>query len=399
MTSETSQEGNEKEKEKEHGRLEFNFPILMLRTQMFNGVFDKLGSFRISRLLSWEALVIVPVVAVIGLYLFGISLFTLLWTPAAREISRELGPQVYLLLPGVNPYVPIFYGWLGIICAITIHEGAHGITARSLGLRVKSSGLLFFLFIPFGAFVDVDEKQIAKAKPKDSLRVMATGIGGNILVALVCLLSILVIVNGLTPVIDGVYIYDVEEGMPAMEAGLLAEDVFVTMDNTEITSLEDLQTVFEHKNAGDEVQVTVARGEKWEERFSTAIILIESDDRVVMGVSLFDFKIPLSIYTTVTPATVTLYLIPPAMVPAAVPFSDFLAPFYNHGQLSQWHVLANLFFWLWFININVAIFNALPIYPLDGGRMFNILLKSTLGKRFSEKTISTITYAVTASVL
>jgi len=54
---------------------------------------------------------------------------------------------------------------------------------------------------------------------------------------------------------------------------------------------------------------------------------------------------------------------------------------------------------LWFVNVNVAVFNALPIYPLDGGRMFNISLKSVLGRRVSEKTISRITFAVTATLI
>ena len=43
---------------------------------------------------------------------------------------------------------------------------------------------------------------------------------------------------------------------------------------------------------------------------------------------------------------------------------------------------ANLFFWLWFINFNVAIFNALPIGPLDGGQLYNSLIdKKTQNKK------------------
>jgi hypothetical protein len=209
------------------GRIEFSFPLLTVRTQVFSGVFDRLGSLRVSRLLSWVALVIVPVVAAIGLYLLCSSLFTLLWTPVARDMTRELGPTAFLLLPGINPILPILYGWLAIVCAIVVHEGAHGVIARNRGLTVKSSGLMFFLIIPIGAFVDVDEEQLAKTKPKDSLRVMAAGVGGNIVVAVACVLAVLIIVNGLTPVIDGVYISNVVEGMPADVAGLLPEDVFV----------------------------------------------------------------------------------------------------------------------------------------------------------------------------
>ena len=390
-----------KEEEAGRGRLEFNFPMLTLRTKIFARVFDKLGSFRVSRLISWVALIIVPVVATIGLYMICSSLLTLLWTPAAREVGRELGPGAYILLPGINPYLPILYGWIAIIGAIAVHEGAHGVIARSLGLKVKSSGLLFFLFIPVGAFVDVDEKQIAEAKSKDSLRIMAAGVGGNIVVALVCILGVLIIVSGLTPVIDGAYIYDVEDGMPADEAGLLADDVFVSVDNVEIGSGEDLKAILEDKNPGDVLQVTVARGEIWEDRFSTSVNLTEFEGRAYLGVMLGDLMTQerLRFYQTLTPESFFMYLVPPVLAPGLVPFSDALAPFYTHVLGEQWHILANVFFWLWFVNVNIAIFNAMPIYPLDGGRMFNILLKSILGRRVGEKIVSRITYAVTVTLI
>jgi len=385
--------------EAEPGRIEFNFPLLTVRTKMFSRVFDLLGSLRASRLISWLALIIVPVVAGIGLYLLCSSLFKLLWTPVVRDVSRELGPASYLLLPGINPFLPIFYGWLAIVCAIVVHEGAHGIIARNRGLKVKSSGLLFFLVIPIGAFVDVDEEQLAKVKSKDSLRVMAAGVAGNIVVAIVCIIAVLLIVNGLTPVVDGVYVYDVTEGMPAEAAGLLPEDVFVSVDNTEIGSYEELKALFEDKSPGNVVQVTVARGENWEEQFSTSITLTESENQTVMGVTLFDPEEPLTYYQTLTPESLYVYMLPPSLYSDLVPFSDLLIPFYTHGLGAQWHVYANIFFWLWFVNVNVAVFNALPIYPLDGGRMFNISLKSVLGRRVSEKTISRITFAVTATLI
>jgi len=388
--------------EAKQGRIEFNFPLLTVRTQMFSGVFDRLGSLRASRLISWVALIVVPVVAGIGLYMLCSSLITLLWTPVAREAIGELGPALYLLLPGINPFLPILYGWLAIICAIIVHEGAHGIIARNRGLNVKSSGLLFLLFIPIGAFVDVDEEQIAKAKSKDSLRVMAAGVAGNIVVALACLLAVLLIVNGLTPVVSGVFISEVTEGMPAEAAGLLPEDFFVSIDNVSFGGLEDLLTFFEDKNSGDTVQVVVARGEKLEERFSTSVTLTASeDDRAVMGVIVGDmtFDERLTFYRTLTPENLSLYMVPPSLAAGLVPFSDSLIPFYTHGLGEQWHIYANIFFWLWFVNVNVAVLNALPIYPLDGGRMLNITLKSVLGRRVSEKTISRITSAVTVTLI
>ena len=390
--------------QKEPGRIEFNFPLLTIRTKMFGGIFDKLGSLRISRLISWLALVIVPIVAGIGLYLLCNSLITLLWTQVAREAVSNLGLASYLLLPGINPFLPIFYGWLAIVCAIVVHEGAHGIIARNRGLNVKSSGLLFFLIIPIGAFVDVDEDQITKAKPRDSLRVMAGGVGGNIAVALACLLAVLVIVNGLTPIVDGVYVSTVDEGMPADAAGLLPEDVFVSINGTQIANLEELQTYMNTTTPGNVISVTVDRGTDWQQQYSTSITLTESTEvpgDAVMGVRVGDLatEARLANYRTVTPEALSLYMVPPSLVPGLVPFSDSLIPFYTHGLGANWHVYANIFFWLWFVNVNVAVFNALPIYPLDGGRMFNITLKSVLGKKVSEKTISRITVAVTLAII
>ena len=172
----------EKDTESKVKRVQFSFPLLTIRTQLFNKIFDKLGTYRISKVASWIALAIVPIVAAIGLYMFFFTLVTLITSPEAGQISREIGLAGILAIPGINPVIPIFYGWLALVVAVAVHEGAHGIAARSLGFRVKSSGLLFFLIIPIGAFVDVDEKQIEKAKPRSSARVMAAGVGGNVVV-------------------------------------------------------------------------------------------------------------------------------------------------------------------------------------------------------------------------
>ena len=381
-------------------RLEFSFPFLTLRTQLFRGVFNRLGAFRFSRWLSWIALVIVPVVAGIGLYLLINSLVSLLWNPAAASAAREAGLGSYILLPGINPYLPILYGWFAIFCAIAIHEGAHGVAARSLGLKVKSSGLIFFLFIPIGAFVDVDEEELKEASGKVSSRVLAGGVGGNIALAAVCFVVVLLIVGGLAPIVDGVYVGNLTEGMPAEAAGLLPGDVLVSIDGMPINSTDDLRIFLDNKTAGDLVEVTVARGDMWQNRYTTVVNLTVSDNRTVMGIGVSDLMTEqrLKIYQIITPESLVLYLVPPALAQGLVPFSDMLTPFYKSWLGAQWAVYANVFFWIWFVNVNVAIFNALPIYPLDGGRMFNIALRKIIHRRNSEKIVTAITAVVTAAM-
>jgi membrane-associated protease RseP (regulator of RpoE activity) len=388
-------------KDNKHRRFEFSFPILTVRTQLFSGVFDRLGAFRFSRWLSWVALVIVPVVAGVGLYLLVNSLVALLWNPAAASAARAVGPEAYLLLPGLNPYLPILYGWFAIFCAIAIHEGAHGVAARSLGLKVNSSGLLFFLFVPIGAFVDVDEEELKKASGRNSSRVLAGGVGANVALASVCLILVLLIVGSLAPAVNGVYVGSVSEGMPAAAAGLQPGDVLVSVDSILINSTDDLRVLLDNKAPGDLVDVTVARGDMWQARYSTVVNLTMSDNRTVMGIGVGDLMTEqrLSFYRTVTPQSLVLYLVPPSLAPGAVPFSDSLAPFYTSWLGSQWSVYANVFFWIWFVNVNVAVFNALPIYPLDGGRMFNIALKRIIRREDNEKLVRAITAVVSATLV
>jgi membrane-associated protease RseP (regulator of RpoE activity) len=370
------------DKDSEQRRFEFSFPLLTVRTRLFGGVFNRLGAFRFSRWLSWVALAIVPVVAGIGLYLLIHSLVSLLWNPAVATAAREVGPGAYFLLPGVNPYLPILYGWFAIFCAIAVHEGAHGVAARSLGLKVKSSGLLFFLFIPIGAFVDVDEEELKKASGKTSSRILAGGVGANVALAAVCLIAVLLIVSSLA-------------------AGLLHRDVLVSVDGVPINNTDDLGILLKSKASGDLVEVTVARGDMWQNRYSTVVNLTMSDNRTVMGVGVSDLMTEqrLKTYQTVTPQSLVLYMVPPALAPGLVPFSDMLTPFYKSWLGAQWAVYANVFFWIWFVNVNVAVFNALPIYPLDGGRIFNVALRKNIHRRNSKKIVTAITAVVTVTLV
>ena len=328
-----------------------------------------------------------------ALYLLINSLIATLTTPGVGQVARELGPTSVLLLPGINPMLPIVYGWIAIVVAIVIHEGAHGIIARSEKLVVKSSGLVFFLIIPIGAFVDVDEEGIKKARSRSAVKVMAGGVGANILLSVVCLVAMLAIVGSVNPVIDGVYVNDVSAGLPAQASGLQAKDVLLSIDNITIQNTTELRTLLDTKSPGDLVDVTVARGSQWQTHYSTTVNLTQSDNRTIMGISTYDLQTEarLSNYRNFTVDRITMYIIPPTLAEGLVPFSDFLSGFYTSPLGSGWAVAANTMFWLWFINFNLAIFNALPIYPFDGGRILDITLKRYFGKKLSDKTIHNIT--------
>lgn len=386
------------EKEK---AVDFNFPLLTLRTKRFSFIFDKLGKTRGAKYIAWVFLALVPVIAALALFLITGSLVALLNNPAAGQVVKEMGPGSILMLPGINPMLPIVYGWAAIVIAIVVHEGAHGIIARNNGFRVKSSGLLFFIVIPIGAFVDVDEEQLKTSRARPAVKVMAAGVGGNIILGAVCLIGLMLIVGSLAPMVNGVYINDVNSTMPAAVAGLQPKDVIVSIDNMTISSSNDLRTALDNKTAGDSVMVTVRRGDSWQYSYTTTVNLTTSDNRTVMGVTVYNLATDaiLKNYNTFGIERLAMYIVPPTLAAGYIPFSDTLAPFYSSPLGSGWSILANLLFWVWFVNFNLAIFNALPLYPMDGGRIFNITLKRYFGKKLSEKAIYRITVAVAVACL
>ena len=119
------------------------------------------------------------------------------FSPAGAAVAsniRTISPLANFLLPGINPYLPLSV-WLAVIVAVVIHEAAHGIVARSLGLPIKSAGVLLLLFLPIGAFVEVDDKQLKESRSRDSLRVLAAGSGINFIVGIACILLLILTVS------------------------------------------------------------------------------------------------------------------------------------------------------------------------------------------------------------
>ena len=148
-----------------------------------------------------------------------------------------------MLIPGINPYLPIIYGWIGIVVGIVAHEGAHGVIAKSLGFEVKSSGLLFFLILPIGAFVEVDDSKMKESRARESLRVLSAGPTINVIIGMISLLGIFLIVLGLSPAVNGVTVIDTMEGMPAQESGIMINEIIVKVNDIEVNNVSDLSLI------------------------------------------------------------------------------------------------------------------------------------------------------------
>jgi len=381
---------------------EFKFPFIILRSRRVTELFARAAGRKFLGPLGWFMVALLPIASVIGIFLIVNAVSTILISPEVREAGRQMGAQAYLLIPGINPYLPIVYGWIGIVVAIIVHEFSHGILASRLGFGVKSSGILLLLGIPIGAFVEVDEQQLKVASLRNSVRVLAAGPGANISIAVACLLALLVLVSGLSPSLDGLYVSKVEENMPAQQAGISEGDIIVSVNGVQALTVDVLKQALDKPPPDGTLILEIRRGEGWKDSLTVKLAPVETPEGPRIGVRVIELKTTsiLENYKRLAYSSPILHFIPPTLGSAQgfIPFSDTLHVFYQHPIGPGYYYLANLLFWLWFVNVNVGIFNSLPIYPLDGGQVLMNGLRTFAKGRLTESAIKGITGAISVAL-
>lgn len=398
----------------EHRRLEFHYGIVMLRTRRFLSAIDRLGRAKISRPAGWFLLFFMPVACGIALFLF-LSEAGILLSPKGAAVGsyvRSIGPLANLGLPGINPYLPIVDGWIALFVAMVIHEGAHGIIARSRGIPVKSSGLIFFLVVPIGAFVDVDENAVKIAKASDSARFLAAGAGINFVVGVVCLLLLFGVVSTMKPSNNQGLGVVVTQGGPLSNDGIKTYDYIIAVNGIPIDSTSAISTSSWYK-IGNVVNVTVWRdGTTFYRNVTIGSQLFQNTTSgqnftlPLLGLStqspsVSDLRDLVSTYTGSFLRTPLLYLCIPTLpnCQQLAPFSDTMAGFYASDYGPSLIPLANLLYWLFFLNFSLAMFNSLPIYPLDGGLAFRVGVQALGRGKLSEANVTRITVGATLAVV
>ena len=399
-----SSESVEKEGESTK-RVEFHLFMIMLRTRRGIDSMTRIGRLRSTKVLAWIYLVVFPFLAVAGTYLIVNSLLVYLSIPAAGQAARETGFLANILIPGLNPYLPIVYGWIGIVVAIIVHEGGHGVMARSLNFLVKSAGVIFVLIVPIGAFVEPDEAALKKAKLKDALRILAAGVGSNITTAIIFLLLVMTITASLTPLTQthGLGVVDVIQDYPAYNAGLKPGNILISINSHFLREVQDLSEAMHDLKPNDPINLTFAHDNKIEYEI---VLLAENPtnaSKSFLGIEVVDDPaLILENYKKLSNSFSTpVYLITPTILsgPYFIPYSHLLHMFYTSPIGDWFYPLSNLFYWIWFINFNVAIFNALPIYPLDGGHVISRIIKHLCNGKLKESTANYLTYIVSSAMI
>jgi len=385
--------------------ISFYGPIMAIKTKRV-GFFDKFAAFRkFFRIYGTVGVIVVIIVSVFITFMLFVSVrYTLLVQPEPTGIYK---PQNILLLPGINEYVPSTLAvWLAFIITIGVHEFGHAILCRVEKIKVITMGALIAV-IPIGFFVEPDEEELEKTKGMAKIRMFGAGITNNLVVGFSCFV-LLILFMGLVipvsqPVIHGVY-----KDYPAASAGVPPGSIVTAVNGVPVSSRADVSTILNATKPGNTLILSV-KNDNVPKDYSITLAAWPDNatDRTsgFMGVEYYDGSAILSVIQgMLSPLGFFQFLIVPFASDSGVQYLRILAfetpdtTYYQVPFEGFWGVI-HLLFWCAWININVGIFNAIPMIPLDGGYIFKEGVDRLLDRRGLLKYSNYVTGAVSYLML
>ncbi len=300
---------------------------------------------------------IATVIAGFSGYIF-IALFAntelILWSVVKFLTNPSLGtsgsglasqiPGVAPIIPGID--IPLFAGIISLAILLIIHEFSHGVLARKSKVRLKSTGLLVFGFIPVGGYVEPDEKMVSKLDNVKQTGIFSAGISANLIAMFIFLVLMLIVATYLVP---AAYQYKVivTSTLPNYPAnGIIKSGMqILKWNNVSINNLTTLETVGASIKPNQSFYVTAVSGSTSAAQMINtykfkAVADPSNSSRGIIGVSLE--------YEPVI----------------ASPFAKIVYFLYAVFALSM------------LLNFLVAVVNLLPIPGLDGWRIYWANIKS-----------------------
>ena len=398
-------------------------PFLMWKTGKGRALIDRLA--RRARFWRWfgDASIVLVAVAMVSMTALLAWLAVLVVNiPPGREPS----PEMILGIPGVNRLIPVTYGILGLAVAIVVHEFCHGILARASKVKVNSLGLLFYV-VPIGAFVEPDETEMKAMPRRERARLFAAGPAVNLMAALVfAFVFSTVFMGSVTPVAPGVGVASVTPGAPAdVQLNLAPGVILLSVNDTETRTFTAFSDAIGNTAANQTVNITyTAKG--YASPVSTTVMLADAAQFTgnetrrgmgFLGVGIFPVRLSTAYFHPIggsgelggLPQSLLTYVSLPFT--GLQPMEGLATQFYEvHGPLAglgdSFWVFANIFYWLFWLNLMLGMTNALPAVPLDGGYLFRDGLHAILARvkggvpvERREKTVRNVSYVFALMVL
>ncbi len=340
--------------------------ILLYRTKhgidIINKIADK--NKELMKILGYSAIGIgfAGMILILGFLLKG--LYELIFVPSAPATMALVIPGVQI--PGSPVFVPFWYGIIALFVVVLIHEFGHGVVARAHGLKIKSTGIVFFGPL-IGAFVEPDEKTMVKKESHIQNSIFAAGPFFNGLLAGVCVILLLLIFNPLLNNMvhsNGVVFSNIQPGLPAEQYGVQKDVIYTQLNGIEMDSANDL---------------------------TNALSCVKPNDSVVLG----NEESNLTIIVTANPTDSKKGYLGVSGVKTNYELKSNNTLF--KGAYYVLFFIINLTEWIFILSLGIGLANLLPLGPVDGGRMLGISLMNIKGKEKGNKwwvNISIMTLAI-----
>ena len=308
---------------------------------------------------------------------------------------------------------------VGLLLLVVIHELGHMLTAKALGVRVTEFGIGFgpalfkrrfgktvysFRIILLGGFAKMagmnddatgPDTYPAK-KPWRRALIIFAGPLANILAAVAILAGVYmfsgVVTGGTTEV------RTVEPGTLAAKSGIEAGDRLVSIDGRNIETWNGFKSAVVAKKPGDEISVGVKRDGETREFSGKLSAAPDQPKRAIVGVQpevVREYYGPVgavglaaSECVRFTGAIVTGTA---KLITGELDFYDNVTGPVGIASVGGTAVQQGFFpLLLALISLNLALFNLLPLLPLDGGHLFFIAAEKVIGRPVSPETMGKV---------
>jgi len=235
-------------------------PILTLRTLRGRAFLDRISAPK----RFWRAIANLglggALVAMVGSFVLIVS--SAISAIITTQPSAIQQPQNFLIIPGVNDFLPLSVApeiIAGLAIAMVVHEGAHGLLCRVEGIDIESMGLVFFTILPIGAFVEPNEETTQEVSRGARARMFAAGVTANTLLTVVVFALLFGPVVGAISVAPGYAVGEVNPGSPAANAEIADGDRLIEVDGVPVDTATEFESAI--ADAGDTVTVTADDGD------------------------------------------------------------------------------------------------------------------------------------------
>ena len=283
-----------------------------------------------------------------------------------------------IILPTVGSYqypepvfsVPFWYWIAAIFIVVTAHEPMHALFARLENVKIKNMGIFLFFVLPLGAFADPDQKQLEKLSPLKKMRIYAAGSFGNLIIAgifIVLIMSYNFLIDSIIST-EGVIFKSTIPSTGASEVGL--SGTITGINGKGVKSMNDFIIIMTDVKPGDMIEVKTTQDTY---KIKTTQ---NPQDATKAFVGINEPK--------------TLYIYKNALIGLGIVSDNML-------RIVNW--IFGFLGWIFLINMGVGTFNLFPLKPLDGGLIFEEILKHFYNGKYVKYLVNGVSLLVLALLL